>query len=95
MLNLTLGIGIHLIFLICHWKLNYLHCERKSSAHPTRNDNPPKGVIAPKILICVIARTYRLPENNTIPKIKNKPAKGILGLGVWIESQATINKAIA
>ena len=38
---------------------------------PVIKQTPPIGVIAPNLRIPVNERTYKLPENNTIPPIMN------------------------
>ena len=42
--------------------------------HAAINATPPSGVIAPRTLICVRLRTYKLPENKTIPANISHPA---------------------
>jgi len=44
-----------------------------SNTHETRNATPPKGVMAPKMLILVTLNMYRLPENKMIPININHP----------------------
>ena len=45
--------------------------------HPARKASPPSGVTAPKIVIPVVASTYRLPEKRAMPAVKHQPAAGI------------------
>src|SRR3954466_13529977 len=43
-------------------------------AQPARNNRPPIGVTAPRIVTPVTASRYKLPEKNTIPATKHQPA---------------------
>ncbi len=51
----------------------YLTAAMINNTQAARNDTPPSGVMAPRMLIFVRVKAYRLPENRMIPISISQP----------------------
>lgn len=91
-----LKISSVVIYLFCFFHF-MLQAAKANATQPAKKAAPPIGVMAPKNLISVKLRAYKLPEKIAIPMINSHPLANRAGGGesLRLSSNATTKSARA